>query len=84
MLNLFVPALIGIVVAGLLYLNLDSGLVNPDRAERLVSLPLLGLALIFGVASWAAAQTGRTARWRLMAGLSAGVGVYALLRLAIR
>jgi hypothetical protein len=84
LLNVLVSAAVAVVVAGLLYLNLDSGLVNPDKAERLFSLPLMGLAVIFGIAAWGAAYTGRSARARLMGGLAAGVGVYALLRLVIR
>lgn len=66
-------------IAGLLYLSLDSGVFAP-RAERLVSLPLLGLAAIFGVSAWAGAVANRPERVPLFAGLAAGVGLYALVR----
>jgi hypothetical protein len=76
-------ALVACLVAALLYLNLDSGLVRPVPAERLVSVPLLGLGLIFGVGAWTASYTGNRLRGRLLAGLAIGVGGYALLRLVV-
>ena len=70
-----------IVVASLLYLNLDSGRATPERAARLFSLPLGGLALIFAVRAWTESQSP-DARWTgVFAGLSAGIGSYALIRL---
>lgn len=75
-------AVVAAVVAGLLYLNLDSGRVGPP-AERLVSLPLLGLALMFAGGSWAATKGAYPHRAPWFAGLSAGVGGYALLRLFV-
>src|SRR5262249_56267009 len=65
---------VGAVVAGLLWLNLDSGLVAAEPAARLVSLPLEGLAAIFGVRAWTEMQSA-TPRWpSFFAGLSLGVG----------
>jgi hypothetical protein len=66
-------------IAALLYLSLDSGLATPP-AERLVSLPLLGLAAIFGASAWAAVQAGYASRVPLFAGLALGVGIYAIVR----
>ena len=67
------------VIDGLLYLSLDSGLLAP-RAERLVSLPLLGLAAIFGASAWAGTVAGRPERVPMFAGLAGGVGLYAIVR----
>ena len=64
----------------LLYVSLDSGMVAP-RAERMFSLPLLGLGAIFGASAWAATMSHFPKRAPLLAGLSLGVGGYALLRL---
>lgn len=76
---LIAPA-VACLIAALLYVSLDSGRFTPP-AERLVSAPLLGLAAIFGVSSWAARAGGVPQRGPLLAGLAAGVGGYALLRL---
>jgi hypothetical protein len=75
-----VAAAVGCAVTGLLYLSLDSGRFSPP-AERLVSAPLLGLAAIFGAASWAARAGGLPRRAPFFAGLAAGTGAYALFRL---
>ena len=75
----FLPVVIACAIAGLLYFSLDSGMAVPP-AERLVSLPLLGLAAIFGVSAWAAAQGGYGSRVPLFAGLALGVGIYAIVR----
>jgi len=77
-----VAALMACGVAGLLYLSLDSGTFSPP-AERLFSLPLLGLAAIFGASAWAASMSYYPKRAPLMAGLSAGIGVYAVVRLLL-
>jgi hypothetical protein len=74
-----VALVVALAIAGLLYLSLDSGLFAP-RAERLVSLPLLGLAAIFGASAWAGTVANRPERVPLFAGLAAGVGVYAIVR----
>jgi hypothetical protein len=74
-----VAALVAVVIAALLWLSLDSGRFAPP-AERLVSLPLAGLAVIFAARAWGASMS-RDARWApFFAGLAAGVGGYALVR----
>jgi hypothetical protein len=66
-------------IAALLYLSLDSGLAAPP-AERLVSLPLGGLAAIFAASAWAASVGGYPQRVPFFAGLSIGIGLYSLVR----
>jgi hypothetical protein len=83
MLNVVLAAVVACPIAALLYLNLDSGLLRPVPAERLVSLPLVGLGLIFAIGAWAAWYTGNKRRGGLLAGVAAGVGGYALVRLVI-
>jgi hypothetical protein len=56
-----VAALVAVVVGTLLWVDLDSGIVSPEPTARVVSLPLVGLALIFGVRAWDDARAG-TAR----------------------
>jgi hypothetical protein len=73
-------AVVACVVAGLLWTSLDSGIAG-QRADRLVSLPLLGLAAIFGASAWASAYAGMQRRTPVMVGLALGVGGYALVRL---
>jgi hypothetical protein len=81
--NWFAAAAVGAVVAGLLWLNLDSGLIVAEPAARLFSLPLEGLAAIFGVRAWTETQSA-TPRWTsFFAGLSLGVGGYGLVRLLL-
>ena len=81
--NWFVAAAVGAVVAGLLWLNLDSGLIAAEPAARLFSLPLEGLAAIFGVRAWTETRSA-TPRWTsFFAGLSMGVGGYGLVRLLL-
>jgi hypothetical protein len=78
--RLLQSAAVALVIAGLLYLRLDSGAVEPGPAPRLMSVPLAALGLIFGVGAWATAASGSPRRpW--LAGLAAGVGGYALVRL---
>jgi hypothetical protein len=75
-------AVVACVVAALLWLMLDSGLVRPDRAPPVTSLSLAALAALFGVGAWALAATGQQPeRVPLLAGLAIGVGGYALVRL---
>jgi hypothetical protein len=83
MLNVVLAAVVAYPIAALLYLNLDSGWLRPMPAERLVSLPLFGLGLIFSLGAWAAWYTGNGRRGGLLAGVAAGVGGYALLRLVV-
>ena len=75
-------AIVASVVAGLLWLMLDSGLVRADRAPAVTSFSLAALAGLFGVGAWALSATGQQPeRVPLLAGLAIGVGGYALLRL---
>jgi len=46
-------------------------------------MPLVGLGAIFGGAAWAASKGGYPERVPFFAGLAAGVGGYALVRLFI-
>jgi hypothetical protein len=77
-------ALIAVAVAAavalLLYVRLDAGLLSADPTPHAVSLPLGGLAVLFGLGAWAAAFKGQPTRTPFMAGLALGVGGYALLR----
>ena len=70
------------VIAGPLYLSLDSGRFAPP-AERAFSMPLVGLGVIFAGGAWAASKGGYPERVPFFAGLAAGVGGYALVRLFI-
>ena len=84
MARVLVAAAVALVVAGALYLNLDSGKVSPEPAARLFSLPLIGLALIFGVRAWT--ESMRPASRMLtafFAGLALGVGGYGVARLVL-
>jgi hypothetical protein len=71
------------LVAAVLYLMLDSGVVSPERAPAATSFALLALGLLFGVGAWAMSAGGRTERSPFLAGLAAGVGGYALARLVV-
>ena len=77
-----IAAAVGAVVAGLLYLNLDSGRVS-EPAGRLFSLPLLGLAAIFGVRAWTESMRPTSRMTAFFAGLALGVGGYGIVRLAL-
>jgi hypothetical protein len=72
-------AIVAAAIDTLLYLSLDSGLATPP-AQRLVSLPLGGLAAIFGASAWAASVGGYPQRVPLFTGLALGIGIYALVR----
>ena len=74
-------AVVAAVIAALLYWRFDSGVVMTEPAPRLTSLPLLGLAVIFGLGAWATSKSGFPKRAPWFAGLSVGVGVYAVIRL---
>lgn len=78
--NVLLGAAVACLVAGLLWLNLDSGRLAAP-APPVTSLPLLGLAAIFAGGAWASTRAGMPRRTPLLAGLAAGVGGYALLRL---
>ena len=73
-------AIVAAAIDTLLYLSLDSGLATPP-AQRLVSLPLGGLAAIFGASAWASSVGGYPQRVPLFTGLALGIGIYALVRL---
>jgi hypothetical protein len=68
-------------VAVVLWFMLDSGLVRPERAARVVSAALVMLAALFGLGAWATTMGGLRERGRLLAGLALGVGGYGLFRL---
>lgn len=68
-------------VAALVWLMLDSRVVTPDRAPAMTSVSLGGLALLFGVGAWAMTVGGERSKSPLLAGLSLGLGAYALARI---
>jgi hypothetical protein len=69
------------VVAALLWLMLDSGIVAPERAPAFASLSLGALGLLFGLGAWATWAGGQRDRSPLLAGLAIGAGGYAVVRL---
>jgi hypothetical protein len=78
----FVAALVACAIAALLYLSLDSGRYAA-ATPRLVSLPLIGLSLIFAAKAWTV-SLGRDQRTEpFFAGLAIGVGGYALVRVFV-
>lgn len=68
-------------IGGVLWLMLDSGRVSPDPAPAGMSASLGALGLLFGLGAVVMQLGGRPERMPLLAGLSAGVGGYAILRL---
>jgi peptidoglycan/LPS O-acetylase OafA/YrhL len=77
-----VTPLVACVVAFLLYLSLDSGRFA-EPAPRLFSLPLGGLAAIFGARAWTSSMSADPRPAPYFAGLAIGVAAYALVRLVI-
>jgi peptidoglycan/LPS O-acetylase OafA/YrhL len=77
-----VTALVACVIAFLLYLSLDSGRFT-EPAPRLFSLPLGGLAAIFGARAWTVSMSPDPRTAPYFAGLAIGVACYALARLVI-
>lgn len=75
--------LIGLGVAAILFVMLDSGAVTPDPVPAVVSLSLGALAALFGAGAWAMQVGGRPERAPLLAGLALGAGGYALVRLLL-
>ena len=67
-------------VGALLWLMLDSGKVSPDPAPAGMSASLAALGVLFGLGAVVMQFGGRPERAPLLAGLAAGVGGYALLR----
>jgi hypothetical protein len=72
---------VGIAVAAVLWLMLDSRLVTPVPGPRFMSLSLVALAALFGVGAWATSVGGQRERTPLLAGLALGAGGYGLVRL---
>ena len=77
--NAIVAAAEALVVAVLLHLSLDLRGSSP----RLFSVPLVGLALLFAVRAWTTSLSNNARSTRFFAGLAAGVGGYAIVRLFI-
>lgn len=78
------PRVLGVAgaVAALLYLLLDSGLVRPEGAPKILSVTLVVLALVFALGTWTAGFGEQQRRRQpLLAGLSLGLGAYAIVRL---
>ena len=75
--------LVGLGVAAVLFVMLDSGAMTPDPVPAAVSVSLGTLAALFGVGAWAMQVGGRPERAPLLAGLALGAGGYALLRLLL-
>ena len=78
--QVLIAVVVAAVVGFLLYTRLDAGVFTSEPTPRAVSLPLGGLAVLFGLGAWAAALGGQRKRAPFMAGLALGVGGYALLR----
>jgi hypothetical protein len=66
----------------LLWASLDSGLAGPP-APPVTSVALAVLALVFGGGAAVMRLGGRPERAPLLAGLAAGIGGYAILRLTL-
>ena len=77
------PALVALVacaIGALLYWSLDSGRAATPT-PRLFSLPLLGLAAIFAARAWTVSLSRDVRTTSFFAGLAAGIGGYAIVRL---
>lgn len=74
--GLGVTALVMVV----LFVALDAGVA---AAAPGTSVALLALALLFGVGAWAFGAAGRGERSPGMAGLAAGLALYAVLRVVL-
>ena len=74
---------VAIAAAAVLWLMVDSRLVSPEPGPKFMSLSLGGLAALFGAGAWAMHVGGRKERTPFLAGVSLGVGGYAILRLAL-
>jgi len=81
--QVLIAVAVAVAVGVLLYGRLDAGLFTADPTPRAVSLPLGGLAVLFGLGAWAATVKGQPTRAPFMAGLALGVGGYALLRVLL-
>jgi hypothetical protein len=72
-----------VAVAAILYLMLDSRVFTAEPAAPATSAALGILALLFGLGAWANTMGQQSARAPLLAGLAAGTGTYALVRLIV-
>jgi len=75
--------LVAVGVVAVLFVMLDSGAVNAEPAPAAVSVSLGTLAVLFAAGAWAMQVGGRRERVPLLAGLAAGAGVYAVVRLLL-
>jgi hypothetical protein len=78
-----VAVAVAAVVATFLWLNLDSGRMTSEPASRWFSMPLIGLAAIFGVRAWTESQNPEPRWTAFFAGLALGVGGYGIVRLVL-
>jgi len=72
---------IALAVAAVCWLMVDSGAFSAEPRPKLMSMPMLILSLVFGLSAWATHVAGQAARAPLLAGLSLGLGAYAVARL---
>jgi hypothetical protein len=72
---------IAAAVGAVLYVMLDSGVVRPEGAPKVLSVSLLVLSLIFTVGAWTAGIGNQPKRRPILAGLALGLATYAVLRL---
>lgn len=75
--------LVALGVTAVLFVMLDSGAVSADPIPGSMSVSLGVLAALFAAGAWGMQVGGRHERVPLLAGLAAGVGSYALLRLLL-
>lgn len=75
--------LVALGVTAVLFVMLDSGAVSPEPVPKSTSVSLGVLAALFAAGAWGMQVGGRRERVPLLAGLSLGVGSYALLRLLL-
>lgn len=75
--------IVGLVVGTVLYVMLDSGMVNAEPAPWFFSVSLGGLGTLFGLGAWATSAAGQHQRSPMLAGLSMGVIGYAIVRLML-
>jgi hypothetical protein len=76
-------AVVAAVVMSVLWLSLDSGILEPERAPAAMSGALLALGILFGVGAWGFAAGGRGERSPALTGLGLGVMLYAGIRLLL-
>jgi len=74
-------AAIAAAVVAVLWTALDAGVAGKPPAPPEISAGLIALAGVFGAVAWVMQIGGRPDRAPLLAGLSIGVGGYAIARL---